>query len=545
MANCFGWPDLGIGIGIRGPHVPQLLRQVPPQVQWLEAITENYLVNRGFLRKALLRLSEQRPVVLHGVSLNIGSSDPLDADYLRQIKRLASDIAAPWVSDHLCWTGVGGRTTHDLLPVPYTEAMLAWIVARIGAVQDALGRPLVLENPSSYMAFKLSDLSEWQFVREMAQRSGCGLLVDVNNVAVSAHNHGFAEQDWLDAVPWSQVCQLHVAGHTVLPTHWLDTHIGPVSQAVWRLYGLAHARAGGCATLLEWDDAIPPLAAVVQEAAKALQHQQAPSHAATAPAQLPPLPSSPPSAEFAAMQRAQTAIFAAKAPAATLRDVLPSATMRPRDRLLVHARMYRLRLRQALEEDFPRTLQLAGRRASRWMDTYLAARPPCHWALELYGEDFAAFAAQRSRALGEVAALEWARVRCKLAPFADPVRPDAVAALGPRIGEALVQFAGHATVLQLPASAWQLVAPDLPRRRGLVAVRLSQKGNGVAMAAMHPAEAALWRALAAGQTLAAACATVAAKRSWAAELQSRVGQWLQAWVQDGAVCRLAVAKPIR
>ncbi|MFC5720426.1 DUF692 domain-containing protein [Streptomyces gamaensis] len=263
--------DLGFGVGLRTPHLRYVLAHRPP-VDWFEAISENFMDSGGFPRHALDRIAERHPVVLHGVSLSIGSTDPLDFDYLRRLRRLADGIGARWVSDHICWTGVAGLNTHDLLPVPFTEESLAHMVRRVRAVQEFLERPLVLENPSSYAEFTGSVMSEWEFVSRLAAESGCGLLLDVNNVYVSSVNHGFDPEEYVRALPHERVVQIHLAGHTHLGTHIVDTHDRPVADPVWRLYELAVSLTGPVATLLEWDDRIPPFPELLAELAKARRY---------------------------------------------------------------------------------------------------------------------------------------------------------------------------------------------------------------------------------------------------------------------------------
>ncbi|MBX3657169.1 MAG: DUF692 domain-containing protein [Ramlibacter sp.] len=263
-----GLPDLGVGLGLRSQHVNQVLRE-RPAIDWFEVITENYLDNHGWQRHALRQVAEHYPVVLHGVSLSIGSADPLDRAYLASLRQLAKDIGARWVSDHLCWTGVAGQTTHDLLPLPLTERTLSHVVARIQQVQDVLQQPLVIENPSSYARFQADTLPEWEFIARMAGRAGCGLLLDVNNVYVSSVNHGFDAQAYIDALPAQRVVQMHLAGHRPCEGYILDTHDAPVSPAVWRLYRHAVGRTGPVSTLLEWDDHIPALDELHAEALKA------------------------------------------------------------------------------------------------------------------------------------------------------------------------------------------------------------------------------------------------------------------------------------
>jgi uncharacterized protein (UPF0276 family) len=266
--NRFGIADLGIGIGLRAPHFGAILRD-RPAVDWFEVLSENYMDTAGRPAWVLDQVCERYPVALHGVSLSIGSTDPLDRSYLRKLKALAERTRARWVSDHLCWTGVLGRNTHDLLPLPYDEATLRHVTGRVRQAQDELERPLVLENPSSYLTFASSSMSEWEFLARLAEGADCGLLLDVNNVYVSARNHGFEAEEYVDAIPADRVVQYHLAGHTDKGTHVLDTHSGRAVDAVWALYARASARTGPVSTLFEWDEAIPSLEEVRREAGKA------------------------------------------------------------------------------------------------------------------------------------------------------------------------------------------------------------------------------------------------------------------------------------
>jgi hypothetical protein len=272
--NRFGLPDLGIGIGLRTTHFGEILAGAPA-VDWFEALSENFMDTGGRPLHVLDRVVERYPVVLHGVSLSIGSTDPLDREYLRKLAALARRAKARWVSDHLCWTGVLGRNTHDLLPLPYDEATLRHVAARVREVQDVLERPLVLENPSSYVGFASSTMTEWEFLSRLAAEADCGLLLDVNNVYVSSVNHAFDPRQYVDAIPADRVVQYHLAGHTNRGTHIIDTHDGPAIEPVWELYARAWARTGPVSTLFEWDAQIPPLAEVLAEARKALVRREA------------------------------------------------------------------------------------------------------------------------------------------------------------------------------------------------------------------------------------------------------------------------------
>jgi uncharacterized protein len=266
-----GYPNLGLGVGLRSVHFGHILEHWPA-VDWFEVISENFIDSQGRPRYVLEQIAERYPVVMHGVSLSIGSTDPLDFEYLAKLKRLAREVNARWVSDHLCWTGVLGRNTHDLLPLPLSDETLRHVAQRVHAVQDFLERPLVLENPSSYVTFAHSTMTEWEFLSQLAEETDCGLLVDVNNIHVSATNHDFDAVEYLQNLPHRRIVQMHLAGHTNCQTHLIDTHDSHVIDPVWQLYRRAHELTGGAASLLEWDAKIPPFPIVHAEIQKARQY---------------------------------------------------------------------------------------------------------------------------------------------------------------------------------------------------------------------------------------------------------------------------------
>jgi uncharacterized protein (UPF0276 family) len=271
MSNRFGLPDLGVGIGLRTVHYGHIV-DTQPDVDWFEILSDNYMNTAGRPLHFVDAVAARYPVALHGVGMSIGSTDPLDRTYLGELRALRDRTKARWVSDHLCWTGVAGKNSHDLLPLPYTEETLKHVADRVRAVQDLLGAPLALENPSTYVEHAggpVRTMPEWEFLARLAERADCALLLDVNNVFVSSYNHGFDPQTYLDAVPYDRVVQLHVAGHTNHGTHIIDSHIGPVIDEVWRLLSIAHARAGGVSVLLEWDAEIPDFQSTHAEALRA------------------------------------------------------------------------------------------------------------------------------------------------------------------------------------------------------------------------------------------------------------------------------------
>jgi hypothetical protein len=258
------WPRLGFGAGLRAEHYDDVLAGTSG-VEWFEAISENYMDTNGRPLAVLEAVRRDHPVALHGVALSIGSADPLDTSYLQALAALVERIEPAIVSDHLCWSSVDGRALFDLLPLPLTEECLDHVAARVRAVQEVLGRRILLENPSTYLAWKCSDIPEPEFLAELAERADCGLLLDVNNVYVSSVNLGFDPAAYLDAIPAHRVGQVHLAGFTDLGTHLFDTHSRPVDDEVWRLYARTLERMGPVTTMVEWDDDIPPWSRLVEE----------------------------------------------------------------------------------------------------------------------------------------------------------------------------------------------------------------------------------------------------------------------------------------
>ena len=257
-------PYLGFGLGLRPDHYQDVLDN-RPNIDWFEILSENYMVDGGKPLHFLDKLREQYPMVMHGVSLSIGSTDPLDRDYLKKLKALAKRVQPHWISDHLCWTGVDHTNLHDLMPLPYTEEAIAHVADRVAQVQDYLGRRILLENVSSYVTYTESAISEWEFLTEIAERADCLILLDINNIVVSAGNHDFDPIDYLEGVPSERVYQYHLAGHTFNGEIAIDTHDQPVPEKVWSLYAQAVQRFGRVSTMIERDDNIPPLAELLQE----------------------------------------------------------------------------------------------------------------------------------------------------------------------------------------------------------------------------------------------------------------------------------------
>ncbi|MBT3237177.1 MAG: DUF692 domain-containing protein [Rhodospirillaceae bacterium] len=256
--------NLGFGLGLRQPHYTDIL-ETRPDVGWFEIISENYMEAGGQPLSILDRVREDYPIVMHGVSMSIGGSDPLNEDYLQKIKDLIARIEPEWYSDHLCWTGLNGTNMHDLLPLPYTVEAVNHVAERISRVQDFIGRRLTLENVSSYVSYDCSEMAEWEFLAEVTDRADCDILLDVNNVYVSAYNHEFDARAYIDAVPASRVRQIHLAGHDNNGTHIIDTHDHPVCEDVWDLYEYTVGKLGAVPTMIERDANIPPLPELLAE----------------------------------------------------------------------------------------------------------------------------------------------------------------------------------------------------------------------------------------------------------------------------------------
>jgi uncharacterized protein len=282
-------PDLGIGVGLRVPHYAYL-RQQRPAVDFFEVISENFMVDGGRPLVNLEHILDRYPVIAHGVSLNIGGPTPPDARYLRRLRALVDKVKPAWLSDHLCWTGTAHNPVHDLLPLPYTWDLVRMVAERAKRVQGELGVRFALENTSSYMSYRMSEMNEWQFISEIAERADIGLMFDVNNVYVAAYNHAFDAYEFVRNVPHERIVQIHLAGHTNLGHVIIDTHNGNVIEPVWDLYRAAIELAGPVSTLIEWDDEIPEfpvLAALVEQTRvvrnEALASRERLQHEADAP----------------------------------------------------------------------------------------------------------------------------------------------------------------------------------------------------------------------------------------------------------------------
>jgi uncharacterized protein (UPF0276 family) len=461
------FPYLGHGVGLRVPHYERALAGAL-EVDWVEVISENFFGGGGRPRAVLEAVRRDRPLVFHGVSLGVGSLAPPDASYLRRLRALARDFEPAWISDHVCWTRFEGRESHELLPLPFTEEALAVAVDNTQRAQDALGRPLVLENASSYVQHAASQLTEWEFLAELTVRSGCSLLLDLNNVVVSAFNHGFSPDDYLAGLPPGKVVQFHLANHSQHPRHKFDDHCGPVPEAVWALYEEALRRFGPVSSLVEWDEDIPAweqLVAQRDEAERrasrvlgALTLGEGETIPATPVRSLRPRPSVAPAARAASgpsaapeLEASQRMFFAALAWPRGVGDWVASGRgarselvrlfaggdADPIERLELYANAYFYRQLDAMRGSFPRLARLAGDAAFHDLVTdYVLECPSRDPDLHQRGDRLPAFVrahpiGRESPLLAELAELELALASALDAPDAEAVARVDLARLAP------------------------------------------------------------------------------------------------------------------
>ena len=389
-------PSLGFGLGLRPSHYDYIDKH-HPNVDWFEIISENYMDTDGRPKRRLAEIKERYPIVMHGVSLSIGTIDPLNSDYLKQLKRLMDWVNPAWVSDHLCWTGVAHRNVHDLLPVPYTEESLKHIVERIKQVQDYLERPMAFENPSTYLEFNSSSMPEAEFIARMVEESGCWLLLDVNNVYVSCYNHRLDPKSYIDSMPLDRVVQVHLAGHENYDTHIVDTHNRPVIDEVWSLYRYLLSQCDHRPnTMIEWDDDIPEFPVLYAELEKARSQRDAVNH----PLILPQFNSrniNRPCAIATPLvdeqQWLQHSIVSGNADELELQKRIKSKThFLPSDQLLVYINAYRYRLFDVVYEDYPVMHHYLGAKPfERLLWQYIQATQSSHYNIARFSLGFPSF----------------------------------------------------------------------------------------------------------------------------------------------------------
>jgi uncharacterized protein (UPF0276 family) len=550
---------LGHGVGLRVPHYERALSG-GLDVDWIEVISENFFGGGGRPHAVLERIRRELPLVLHGVSLGIGSADPPSAHYLRRLKELADRYQPAWVSDHLCWGQVGGVFSHELLPLPYTEEALAHVVRQLGRAQEQLQRPLLLENVSSYVRYAQSQLTEWEFLAEVACRSGCLILLDLNNVLVSAYNHGFAPEQYLAGVPGERVQQLHLANHSTRVTHKFDDHRGPVPEEVWQLAEAAWRRFGPVSSSIEWDEEVPSwerLRAEQREAARRAGCARAEAARGGVSSRPGAVPDVPAGASLRAVQ--ELFLDAIRWPTGAAGFLESAGDERRRaiqqtfegsdgfgvvERLEVYASSYFYRLLGALRELFPRLCFLCGEPAFHDLVTdYGLACPSRDADLRRLGQGLPEFLRPQVL-LAETASLEAALSAALDAPDARPLSEAELAAVPPEHWPEL-RFAWTPPTQLLSASCdlerleRHYVAGERSAALGLEpdgshALVVGRRGHATYFRGLGRGEAIAFTALWQGESFAAACARLESAGEQPAELV----QWLRRWLADGMVAAI-------
>lgn len=460
MHNSTTHPQLGFGLGLRAKHLPHIFEH-KPAVDWFEIISENYMDTGGKPRRNLTRVAEHYPIVMHGVSLSIGTVDPLNSEYLRKLKRLIDDVNPAWVSDHLCWTGVAHKNTHDLLPVPYTEEALKHIVQRIREVQDFLERPIALENPSTYLEFKSSSMPEAEFIARMAEDSGCNLLLDVNNVYVTCYNHRLDAKVYLDSLPLDRVIQIHLSGHTNKGTHIIDTHDDHVTQEVWNLYKYVVHKAGRMPnTMIEWDDKIPEFPVLYSELEKArAMAKEARDYTLPelAMATAPYVMNDTPSLKHEQETLQDAIMLAEKRDSKSAEWIREKGNFPAEKQLGVYVNAYRWRLFDVVAEDYPVLKTYLGEeKFESLINDFISAVQPQHFNVARYATLLPAY--QQTHTTydmfsGELCVLETAITQLADAEETDALTPEQLAGMTP---EALMESRLY------PRKALQLFAFNHP-----------------------------------------------------------------------------------
>lgn len=438
MAPQITHPTLGFGLGLRAKHMPYIVEH-RPAVDWFEIISENYMDTGGKPRRNLARIAEHYPIVMHGVSLSIGTVDPLNSEYLHKLKTLIDDINPAWVSDHLCWTGVAHKNTHDLLPVPYTEEALKHIVQRIRQVQDVLGRSIALENPSTYLEFNSSSMPEAEFIARMAEDSGCNLLLDINNVYVTCYNHRLDAKSYLDNLPLDSVIQIHLSGHTNKGTHIIDTHDDHVVDDVWNLYKYVVQKAGRTPnTMIEWDDKIPEFPVLFAEMEKARAAVKS-AHNYTLPDLAKPSVAGAAGKSTSLLLQQKTLqdaiMFAEKQDSNPAEWIREKADFSAEKQLRVYVNAYRWRLFDVVAEDYPVLKAYLGeKRFDALIHDFISAVPPQHFNVARYATLLPAFErthTSHDAFSGELCALETAITQLADAEETEALTPEHLIGMTP------------------------------------------------------------------------------------------------------------------
>ncbi len=571
---------MGCGLGLRTPHYPAIIDKWP-KVDWFEAISENYMDSGGRPIHILEQVRAHYPVALHGIALSIGSVDSLNQSYLQALKKLVDRIDPFIVSDHLCWSGVGGEQLHDLLPLPFTEEAIQHVVRRVEYVQEFLGRRILLENASTYVTFQYSMMPEWEFITQIAKRSGCGILLDLNNIYVNSVNHKFNPYDYLKNVPGELVGQFHLAGHTDMGDFLFDTHSAPVIEKVWDLYREALRLWGPVSTLIEWDAEIPTFERLLEEAEKAKKiyrefdssaewfaggssrsrsklgaaeggfERRERRRAPAAGAGEPPVPKANPSALVSLSEsqewmkeRIQPGHHAKSFP----KLLNPQGKASGEERMSVYANGYVARIHESLVEVFEAVHTVLGDNSFLELCHAYAKRYPSHdYNLNLVGRHLAEFLAgskwtKQAPFLADLAQLEWQIWEAFHAFDGAPFRPGEIANIPAEEWEHLgIVFQPSVSLL---SSSWLVLDIWRARREKENKVDLKnrpqriligRKNDQVRCELLDEHQFALITGLLKGKTLGEMCGELA-ETSEEAELP--VTAWFSRWIGDGLILRI-------
>ena len=559
MKNPSSWPQLGCGVGLRTKYYPLITQEQPP-VAWFEAISENYMDSGGRPIATLEEVRRHYPVALHGVSLSIGSVDPLDPQYLERLKVLVHRIEPAIVSDHLCWTKVDGENIHDLLPLPFTEEAIRHVAQRVEQVQNFLGRRILLENVSSYVTYRHSVMPEWEFLAEVAKRSGCGILLDLNNIYVNAVNHRFDPFEYLRHIPGELVGQFHLAGHTDRGAYLFDTHSAPVIEPVWNLYREALQLYGPISTLIEWDENLPEFSELMQEVKKAeVIYDQACTkpfmkEAACPPKADPtrddePKSGTPPLQQLLRWMKSRILLTNQKMNPDSLETFLNPQGGEPGiERLLVYAEGYPARIREALADIYEAVHHVLGEeKFTELAEAYARNFPSRYYNLTDAGCHLPEFLkswpwTQTFPFLCELARFEWQVSQAFHAFEEPPLDPTRLADLTLEDwGETRLRFQASVSlmVFEWPVvDLWKArklsleeVKPDLFTKK-TQRVLLARNGLLIRAELLNEQQYPFLQNLLAGKTLGEACEALSLGEE---EELPPVAQWFASWIQEGIV----------
>ncbi|HYD48838.1 MAG TPA: DUF692 family protein [Terriglobales bacterium] len=532
--------SLGFGVGLRAEHYPEILSGAR-RCDWFEAITENYLDTGGWPLHVLERLRRDYPIALHGVALSIGSADELNRPYLLRLRRLIERIEPALVTDHLCWSSIDGRHLYDLLPLPYTEATLAYVSERIERVQESLGRQIALENPSSYIGFAQSRLREWEMLAELARRADCGILLDINNVYVSARNLGFDPLEYIDGLPANRVVQIHLAGFTDMGGYLFDTHSAPVHAEVWQLYRYAVRRFGAVSTLVEWDADLPSFERVCEEVGIARQIVREESDSLLCDDR---------DGLRTVQQQVAQCIVDGGGPGEWLK--LPDGCD-AHARIHVYAAGYLARLRSALQEAYPALAHLCGRRRfAELVDRFVAVSPPVTYDLNQCGAGLRDYLGGDPLTaelpfLADLARLEWAIVRAFHADV--PASAEGKAAARGSLADWVSSTIDLRSDVAVVSSPWPIVTLwqaretaieqiDLDLHTGGQSALIYRDGHEVCCEVIPAAEATALTVLSQQRSLEAVIGEVLRGGGDVAT----AGAWLGRWLRAGMIAVAAAAE---